>query len=209
VETSVTGWRFEHGFECGVAARTYAGETESGDQHVVATFDGGVLVAVIDALGHGQDAACAARIAAGVLSRHAHETPRALVERCHAEMRDTRGAAMSLASFDWRRGTMSWLAVGNVTGALAHADGDTRPRVQLLLQRGGVVGDRLPALRHSIAPVSQGDTLVLATDGMHDEFTDMLPAANEPQSLAQQILDNYGKARDDATVLVFRYYGAP
>jgi phosphoserine phosphatase RsbX len=208
MEAPVTDWVFEHGFECGVAARTHAGETESGDKHVVARFDGGVLVAVIDALGHGQQASHAADVAAGVLSRHAHETPRALVERCHAEMRDTRGAAMSLASFDWRRGTMSWLAVGNVTGALAHADDDAHPRVQLLLQRGGVVGDRLPALRHSIAPVSQGDTLVLATDGMHGEFTEILPAQNEPQSLAQQILDNYGKRRDDATVLVFRYYGA-
>jgi hypothetical protein len=80
-------------FECGLAALTYRGEKESGDRHLVSAFDTGALVAVIDALGHGHDASQAADLATRVLAQHAHEMPISLVQRCHAEMRDSRGAA--------------------------------------------------------------------------------------------------------------------
>jgi len=45
----VPGW--------GLAAMPLAGESESGDCCVVKAFDKGVLVAVVDALGHGREAA--------------------------------------------------------------------------------------------------------------------------------------------------------
>lgn len=195
-------------FECGLAALTYRGEKESGDRHLVATSDRGALVAVIDALGHGHEASQAADVAAGVLAQYAHEIPRLLVERCHAEMRGSRGAAISLASFDWQQGAMTWLAVGNVMGVLVYADAKIDARVQSLVLRGGVVGDRLPELRHSMAPVSRGDTLILATDGVCSDFTEMLPSASEPQPLAERILGDYARRHDDAMVLVFRYNGA-
>lgn len=194
-------------FDCGLAELTHRGETESGDRHVVASFDTGALVAVIDALGHGHDASRAADLAAGVLARHVHEMPIELVERCHSEMRDSRGAAMSLASFDWYRGAMTWLAVGNVTGVLVHAEARDDARVESLMLRGGVVGYRLPDLHHSLLPVSRGDTLILATDGVYSDFTKILPSASEPQPMAERILRDYANREDDAMVLVFRYNG--
>jgi len=194
-------------FECGLAALTHRGETESGDRHVVASFDRGALVAVIDALGHGRDASRAADLAAEVLARHVNEMPIDLVERCHSEMRDSRGAAMSLASFDWKLSAITWLAVGNVTGVLVHAEAQANARVESLLLRSGVVGYRLPELHHSLLPVSRGDTLILATDGVCSDFTKMLPSAGEPQPMADRILGDYASRDDDAMVLVFRYNG--
>src|SRR5712672_2128346 len=122
-------------FECGLAALTHRGETESGDRHVVASFDAGALVAVIDALGHGHDASRAADLAAGVLSRHGQEMPIDLVARCPSQMRDSRGAAMSLASFDWEQRAITWLAVGNVMGVLVHAAAHADARVESLMLR--------------------------------------------------------------------------
>ena len=52
---------------------------ESGDLHVVAPFAGGALVAVIDGLGHGAEAAAAARAARRVISDHAGEPVLTLV----------------------------------------------------------------------------------------------------------------------------------
>src|SRR2546428_3284421 len=49
--------------EWGVASQTLAGEVESGDKHVVKIFPHGALLAAIDGLGHGEEAAAAANMA--------------------------------------------------------------------------------------------------------------------------------------------------
>ncbi len=53
--------------EWGVAAQPLEGEAESGDLHVVQRFPKGVLVAAVDGLGHGPEAAAAARSAVATL----------------------------------------------------------------------------------------------------------------------------------------------
>src|SRR3989475_13253167 len=53
--------------EWGVASRTLAGEVESGDKHVVKIFPHGALLAAVDGLGHGEEAAAAANMAGRVL----------------------------------------------------------------------------------------------------------------------------------------------
>src|SRR6185503_1117238 len=108
-------------FEWGAAMRAHPGETECGDAYVVETFENGALVAMIDALGHGPLAARAAGLAAQVLSRHAREEPAALIERCHASLRGTRGAAVSVAALDTAQRTLTWVGIGNVTGILVRA----------------------------------------------------------------------------------------
>jgi len=47
----------------GVAQVTLQGQTESGDSYLVSTFPNGMLVAVVDGLGHGGEAAAAAKAA--------------------------------------------------------------------------------------------------------------------------------------------------
>jgi len=193
--------------EWGVAVAPLPGEADCGDLYVVRAFDGGVLAAVIDAIGHGAEAARIAGLAAGVLERHAREPVQALLPRCHKRLRGSRGAAISLASFDDRAGTMSWLGVGNVGGILVHADARPEPR-QSLLVRGGIVGDRLPALELAAIPVERGDLLIMATDGIANGFREALPGKLEPQRLAEEIERGYAKTTDDALVLVARYAGA-
>jgi serine phosphatase RsbU (regulator of sigma subunit) len=183
------------------------GETECGDKAVTVGFDSGALVAVIDALGHGPDAAAAAAAAATVLEQYAHEPPATLIERCHESLVGKRGAAISVASIDFHRQTMTWLGVGNVTGVLMYADHNIRPRLRPLLVRSGVVGDRLPDLRASMEPVSRGDMLIFATDGVRPDFSGTLPLSMPPQRLANRLLGDYATDTDDATVLVFRING--
>ena len=188
--------------ECGSAGAALEGE--SGDVHVVAPFSDGVLVAVIDGLGHGSEAAAAANEAAAVLQAFAGEPVAALIERCHEALHKTRGAVMSLASFDGRVSSMTWFGVGNVEGVLLHAEGPRRDTVTL---RGGIVGYQLPALRPSALPVSPGDTLIMATDGIRAGFVTDLTGEGSPQEIAQSILDRYGRGSDDALVVVARYLG--
>lgn len=186
-----------------MASMPLAGQSESGDLCVVKSIDNGILVAVIDALGHGHDAADAARVAVATLEQYAHEPPELLIRRCDDLMRETRGAAISVASFDTQSRTMTWLGVGNVTGALVRADPTANPRVKQMVVRGGVVGSNLPELYCSVVDVAPGDTLVLATDGVRSNFTESLPAVIGPQPLAERILRGYATHNDDALVLVF------
>lgn len=190
------------------AGRPLLGERESGDLHVVERFPAGMLFAALDGLGHGDEAALAARAAVDLLGRHAGDGVISLVRRCHEALRETRGVAMSVASFDAREGTLAWLGVGNVEGVLVRADPDADPPRESLMLRGGVVGYRLPALRATVLSVAPGDVLVFATDGIDAGFApDLAAGAEEPPLLADRILGKWGKATDDALVLVARFEG--
>jgi hypothetical protein len=189
----------------GVATGSSPGEAESGDRHLVATFPDLALVAAIDGLGHGPDAARAAGLAAATLKEHAREPVIALVERCHERLTSTRGAVLSLAAFDPQASTMTWLGVGNVEGVLLRAAPEAQPRSEWLLLRGGLVGFKLPPLRPATLPISGGDTLCFATDGVRDGFAEELSVHEAPQRIADRILARYVKGTDDALVLVARY----
>src|SRR2546422_1725166 len=80
--------------EWGVASLALPGEAESGDRHLVKPVGTSVLVAVVDGLGHGAEAASAAQAAVAALERHASESLVGLVERCHRALKGTRGAVM-------------------------------------------------------------------------------------------------------------------
>src|SRR5205823_2688246 len=135
----------------------------------LATQDG-ALVAVVDGLGHGAEAADAAKAALRSLERHAHEPILPLIRNCHRSLAGTRGVVMSVAVFDARAETVTWVGVGNVEGVLLRAQATTILGRESLLLRGGVVGGHLPALAAALIPVSRGDALIFATDGIRSDF---------------------------------------
>jgi serine phosphatase RsbU (regulator of sigma subunit) len=197
--------------EWGSAGQAFDGSSQgekSGDLHVVAPFPGGALVAVIDGLGHGPEAAAAARAARRVLANHASEPVLTLVERCHEDLRRTRGAVMSLASFDARNSTITSIAVGNVEVVLLRADAAANPPRETITPRGGIVGYQLPPLRPTVLSVYRDDTLIMATDGIRAGFTTGVVRMRRPQDIAASILADHGTGTDDALVLVVRYRGA-
>ena len=207
VEPPAPGRAERRWLEWGVASRPLAGEPESGDSYLVEWFPGGALLAVVDGLGHGPEAVAAARGATAVLAAHAAEPVAALVQRCHEALRGTRGAALSLASFDRAARTLTWLGVGNVAGVLLRPAADGGVASQALLLTGGIVGDRLPPPRPTVVPLPGAATLLLATDGVRGGFAAGLPLDAPPSQLADRVLARHGRATDDALVLVVRYHG--
>ncbi len=192
--------------EWGVAAQSFDGKSDSGDQYLVEPFANGMLVVVVDGLGHGPRAAAAGKAAIAALEGHAHESVSSLLKRCHEALRRTRGVVMSLASFD-KSGSMTWLGVGNVKGLLLCLDEHGRVKRDRLLLRGGVVGYNLPTLRPATVNVVPGDTLIFATDGLRSVFAEELTLGNHPQQMADEILATYRRGTDDSMVLIARYVG--
>jgi phosphoserine phosphatase RsbX len=179
---------------------------ESGDLHLVVPLPDGALFAAIDGLGHGPEAALAAREAASILRMYAGLPILDLITRCHEGLRKTRGVVMSLVALDSRSATIEWCGVGNIESVLLRAD-TTRPSVAMIT-RGGVIGYRLPPLRVSTLSTSPGDVLVMVSDGIRSGFTETIDLECEPQVIADAVLARHGKGTDDALVLVARCPGA-
>jgi len=193
--------------EWGVAGMALPGFSESGDRHVCHVSAEGALIAVIDGIGHGAQAAAAAKEACSTLESNVKENVIALIARCHERLKGTRGAAMSLASFAFKDALLTWLAVGNVHGILLPAGSTWSDKEESLLQRPGVVGSQLPRLQAAVLPVSSGDTVVFATDGIEGNFDRTSIRSQPPQKAAELILARHAKRNDDALILIARYAG--
>ena len=180
--------------------------TESGDSHVVRQLPEGVLAAVIDGVGHGNEAADAARIAGRTLNSSPHEDAVSLVWRCHEALKETRGVVMTLLFFS-PSGAMTWVGIGNIEGVIFRCDASGRTRANHVVLRGGVIGHQVPPLRAECLTLLPHDTVILATDGIRPEFSDAFVPGEEPQAIADQILTRYRKGTDDALVLVGRCLG--
>jgi negative regulator of sigma-B (phosphoserine phosphatase) len=194
--------------EVGCAGEAIAGEQRSGDKAVFAPYPGGALVAVIDGLGHGDAAADAADAADEVLRAFAAEEPQRLLERCHATLRGTRGAVMTLAWFDLVARRLCWAGVGNVEARLIRAAEGPGARHLGPVILGGVVGFQIPAaLRTSDVDLEPGDAVAFATDGVAADFSAVLDPALAPQAQAERVLREHGKGTDDALAVVVRWLG--
>ncbi len=192
------------------AVQTYTlpGQSECGDRHIVVTKDRRAVVAVVDGVGHGAHAAEAAVEAIETLREYAATEPLdALVQRCQTRLQQGRGVVMSLADLNADNRRMTWLGVGNVFGALRRKASALMRKPESLLLRAGVVGKQLPPLRTATLPVARGDVLILATDGIRTDFAESVIPEWEPQRIADDLVQRYGKRTDDALVLVVRFMG--
>ena len=203
---STTAFHRSPCIEWGVATQPIPGQTVCGDLHLVKPFAYGALVAVVDGLGHGDEAIAVARIAINVLKEQADQSVITLVKRCHEALIKTRGVVLTLASYNTLDATVSWLSVGNVAGLLLRADTKAMPPCETALLRGGVVGYQLPPLRASVIAVAPDDLLILATDGIRNTFQSV-PLSGTPQQIADGVMSRHFKGNDDGLVLVARFLG--
>jgi phosphoserine phosphatase RsbX len=193
--------------EWGMAMRTRRGEATSGDLAVVTVLPEGVLVAGIDGLGHGDEAARAARKAAEVVRQSPSQDLALLVQRCHHALKGTRGAAITLAFVSPSEGGVTWLGVGNVEGRVLSGDPSaTQPKGSLPLGT-GVPGHELPRVSATRLDLRTGDVIVLATDGVASAFADSLDVSGSTQAISERILSAHWKPVDDAVVVAVRYLG--
>jgi phosphoserine phosphatase RsbX len=204
----------EHGWlgpiEWAAKARPRPGEQVCGDRPIAVDVNGiGALVGVLDGLGHGAEAATAARCGVDVLDGARAQPLEELIQLCHRALSGTRGAAMTLARIDFRTDTLRWVGIGNVTANLVAkrpAGVEVRSSARLAA---GIVGYRIPeALTPQEVPIRPGDLLVIASDGIAEDHLDDIDFAAPALVIAEQILRSHGKDNDDALVLTARHRGA-
>lgn len=194
----MAGWRLA--WAC--RSRPIVAETQSGDACLVAPFPDGELLAAVDGLGHGPEAATAAQKALATLRARPSLPPAEQIGRCHTDLRGTRGAAMLVLSVSYPDARLAWAGIGNVEGWLVTASAR-----EALISRAGVVGYQIGTVRERVAAIAAGDLIALATDGISPRFSNDLERDADPEALADQILAVHGRTTDDALVLVARCEG--
>jgi len=191
-------------FELGVICLPRSGEEVSGDAWSVRTHAGRQVVLVTDGLGHGPDAAKAARVAISVLEKHADLGPAVLLERMHKALASTRGAAVAVAALDAEHETGVYAGVGNIGAAVLNGN----DRIRHLVSSNGIVGHRLASVREVPFDLPRGGLLVLHSDGIGTHW-DLAAypglVTRHPALVAGVLWRDFERGRDDVTVVAFRY----
>jgi serine phosphatase RsbU (regulator of sigma subunit) len=183
-----------------VATRPLPSETANGDSWSV-DWDGAVCrVCIIDGLGHGPEAAEASSRARELLNAHPELDPVQALDRCHVELKPTRGAAIAIASIDLIQKRLTFAGIGNVEAQLCQSDHTVRfPSVR------GIVGRTSRRHRPVHVDLLDGWLMLMHSDGIRtirDFDAGLLRQAADPQPLVDDILYQMARPMDDATVLV-------
>lgn len=171
------------------------GETANGDALLVRSdARGATLLAVIDGLGHGPDAATASRAAIARLDALPLDTPLLdLMQDVHQALRGTRGAAGTVCLLRGRR--LEACAVGNVQLMCVQSD------IPLVLSA-GVLGHQVARFRIATAEVRSGARIALVSDGISTRFRLEELRHLSPEQACQLVMSRYRRLDDDATILV-------
>jgi hypothetical protein len=188
-----------------VTGRPLPGEDVSGDLAACMPVGDGALLATIDGLGHGAEAAKAAEIARDTIAAHSSEPLASVLRHCHVGLARTRGAAITLARVQCGASMVQWVGVGNVEAYLVRrGESGHGSMVASAVLFGGTAGYRLPPLRESAVEFRTDDLLIMATDGLDRNFVPEVATGRPVDRIAATILDRHARATDDALVAVAR-----
>jgi serine phosphatase RsbU (regulator of sigma subunit) len=178
----------------------------NGDAYAVHWWNGLCRIAVIDGLGHGKDAAAASARAVEVLDAHPELDPAEALRRCHAALAGTRGAAMSVARIDTERHELVYAGIGNVEAHIWQ-----RGKHDRLIVYRGIIGSAMRTVRPFTVQLADTWTLLVHSDGISaraDLQAPGIPRATDPTTLAEAVLQVFGREQDDALAVVAMSAGA-
>lgn len=188
----------------GAVSVAKAGEEVCGDAWAIDQHGAGATLFVADGLGHGQEAADASVEAVRLFHRfHSHQPP-TLLDYVHGGLRATRGAAVSIARYDPPAKQVVFAGIGNVAGVLA-----TPGELRRMVSMPGTAGYTVRKIQSFQYPF-QGGLVILCSDGLSTSWTlDRYPnlAVSHPTLIAAILYRDFGRRRDDVTVLVGKWTG--
>ena len=178
------------------------GEPVCGDGWAVLQARAGLLVFVVDGLGHGLEAANAARIAVEAVQKNAQRDPPEIMDFVHAALRATRGAAAALALLQSESERCSFCGIGNI-GASIRTPAGTRNMVS----HNGTLGHQVRKIQEFQYPFPRGALLIMHSDGINtrwDLATYPGIDARHPALISAALFRDHDRGRDDVTVLALR-----
>ena len=187
----------------GYVARPYPGETLCGDVGARWDLPGRCVLALADGLGHGPKAHHAALRAMDCIAENLQRDCAGIFAACNEQLRHTRGAVLAVAVIDLFSNLLTLGSIGNIRCTVWTPARDVR-----LGSGRGIVGAGFQWSLPDEMPLAHGDTLLLFSDGV-DEGADLhachTSGTVSPQQLAQNVVSQWARADDDASVLVYQH----
>jgi hypothetical protein len=124
-----------------------------------------------------------------------------LIDFAHKALRKLRGAAISVARFDFAQGQIAFAGLGNVTGQIYEG---TR-RSQHLVSVNGTAGHQTARIREFSYAWPAGGVFVMHSDGLTTAASlDSRPALafHDPTLIAGVLYKDFARGHDDAAVVV-------
>ena len=192
----------ERDFRWGVVALPAPGETVCGDSWGVAFEDQRASLIVADGLGHGPLAAEASLAAVDLFAKQPFEEMKSALEESHVVLRMTRGAAVTRAQLDAEAETLQVAGAGNV--AIRVVSGVFNRSV---LAQNGTVGVQMRRVEETKTAWPAHALVVCHSDGLQSRWPPEAIAGllgRDPTLAAAVLVRDFGRGRDDVTVLVVR-----
>ena len=184
----------------GVVCLAMAGEPVCGDTWAWREEPDGGSLLVFDGLGHGHPAAEAAAAALRAFRETPAVAPTEVIEAIHGRVSGTRGGAAAVAQIDRARGLLRYAGVGNIGATLVGPE-----RRRGLPSHNGIVGSIVGRVRGFEYEWTQGDVLVMHSDGLQSRWTMDGVAGmvhRDPAVVAALLYRDFARGRDDLTVAV-------
>ena len=191
-----------HGPEIGAICLPKAGEVVSGDAWGVEVERGDCSLLIVDGLGHGADAARAARVATEVLEKHPSAPPAEVLQLQHLALAATRGAAAAVARFNNSQPQGVFAGVGNIASRVESATARRQ-----LVSHNGTLGHALRKVQEFRFDFPEDAVLILHTDGLSSHWTLAdYPGlmAKHPALIAGVLYRDHDRGRDDVSVVAIR-----
>lgn len=185
-----------------LAIRPLLDHDSCGDIGIIKEFDNKVFIGLIDVLGHGKEAYKIAVISKGFLQKNYRKDLTEIIKGLHERIRGTRGEVVGLCILDLSTGVLKCAGIGNISVRRFRS---TSERV---IFRSGIVGYMMPNPKEERIVLSDGDVLVLYSDGVRDHFElKDYPGIlrDNARTIAKNIIRNFGKKGDDASCIALRY----
>jgi hypothetical protein len=177
-------------------SRPFKGLNICGDSFVLELAEGGAfLAAVIDGLGHGYESWIAAEKASEVIRASTDRNVCEIVQRCHQELRTTRGAAVGVLKIE-ESGSGEFCGVGNIE---VQALNGQAPSVFCLA---GIVGHNMRTAKVMPVQMKSGDIYCLMSDGVSTRGNLKSCLPGPAGRVARRIVEQWGRAHDDATAVI-------
>ncbi len=186
-------------FDIATRNRPCRSELVSGDDTVVCTVPGGLLLACIDASGHGPRAHAVAQKLALRVQAMAGRDLREILQRLHDTAVGTVGAAVALVLVDTARAELRMVGVGNIRVQRTGASPWTG------ISRDGVLGERFSVPQEQVCSLHPDDVVVMHSDGIRermDRQVMMRAHLGSAHMLAHTLVQQYARDTDDASCVV-------
>ena len=182
--------------------RPFPGEARAGDVAAATLVDHGLLLAIIDASGHGARAHSVSARLEECLRKVASTDIAGVMAKLHQCAQGSLGAAVGLAFVEPAQRRFRYLGVGN-TRAVKLGREAWRG-----VSRDGVLGERFPTPFEQTVPLEADDCLILWTDGMSEHAANTLPKAvllHSATDVAGRLIGDSARDYDDAGCVVLKW----